>query len=393
MKHSIETYYQVDFERLQNDLDEILRTAKARISNTDLYYSIFWVVLMHCCFVAGIISSVLHYTAFAIILFVMYAMFMASNRHSIWHGAFDKFKDAPAWIRPDFYGRGFLGTMIAGAWFIPADTWIYAHNRIHHYYTSENGIDADNTVYDIKHSSLPRFIKPILIGIASPFWAILYSIKTLDLKSGVIWKYKPWHIFRLQDKKIRRIWSQTLLPLPIFILITFLLLKLVVGHQQAINTIIDIIIGITIGTVIIFVGIMVNHCGFDLFRVSSGRYKSKGEFYFQQALTSANFERGNHLWDNLFSFLNYQIEHHLFPKLPVYQYRLIQKDVEQALTKNGLPYNKGPLLYRFVIHTLYYAWSKQSHPELDWDALRAYRKVSNITDRNNDTLYESLIEI
>ena len=42
--------------------------------------------------------------------------------------------------------------------------------------------------------------------------------------------------------------------------------------------------------------------------------------------------------DYLQGWLNYQIEHHLFPDLSAYEYQVMQKDVERVCKKYGIPY-------------------------------------------------------
>lgn len=368
------SYSDIDFRKFQADLDLIEKQAYQRASDLDVYYSMFWVLFMHFCFAAGIMMSLNDFHPAAIAMFIVYAMLMGANRHTVWHGGLDKMEKTPRWMRSNYYGHGFLGTLFAGVWYIPADIWIKAHNRVHHYFTSEDGIDADNTVDDIKKSRLPRILKPVVLCLVTPLWAALYALKTADLDyKGNVWKYKPWHIFNFREQKIRKFWKQTLLPLPLFLMAIYGLLFVLFDSHVASRGVIDLAVGITTGTSMLFIGIMVNHAGFDVFRVTKGRYKNKGEFYFQQALTSANFESAGHLWDNVFSFLNYQIEHHLFPKLPVLQYRWVKLRVRGVFERHGVPYNEGPLVSRFLKHTLFYVWSDRSCPELDWDAFRSYK--------------------
>lgn len=47
-----------------------------------------------------------------------------------------------------------------------------------------------------------------------------------------------------------------------------------------------------------------------------------------------------HGWDWLAGHLNYQIEHHLVPEMPTYNYRMIQGDVRALCEKHGVEYNE-----------------------------------------------------
>jgi fatty acid desaturase len=59
-----------------------------------------------------------------------------------------------------------------------------------------------------------------------------------------------------------------------------------------------------------------------------------------------NFATGGDLNDFLHGFLNYQIEHHLFPDLPPRQYQRIAPRVRAICEKYGVPYRQEPVLER-----------------------------------------------
>ena len=86
-----------------------------------------------------------------------------------------------------------------------------------------------------------------------------------------------------------------------------------------------------------FVVIVTNHAGEDLHRFST-KMDDKAEFYRRQVVGSTNFATGGMLNDFLHGWLNYQIEHHLFPDLPMRQYALIQPRVRAICEKHGVPY-------------------------------------------------------
>jgi len=74
--------------------------------------------------------------------------------------------------------------------------------------------------------------------------------------------------------------------------------------------------------------------------------KNRADWFARQVLSSVNFGTGGDLNDFLHGFLNYQIEHHLFPDLPPRQYQRIQPRVRALCEKYGLPYRQEPLLER-----------------------------------------------
>jgi fatty acid desaturase len=80
-----------------------------------------------------------------------------------------------------------------------------------------------------------------------------------------------------------------------------------------------------------------NHTGEDLYRFDSSP-EGRGERYLQQVIGSANYRTGGDLNDYLHLWLNYQIEHHLFPDLSMLQYQRVQPKVHALCEKYGIPY-------------------------------------------------------
>ena len=86
-----------------------------------------------------------------------------------------------------------------------------------------------------------------------------------------------------------------------------------------------------------FVAIVPNHSGEDIPRFdrpTSGR----DEFYLRQILGSANYKTGGDWNGFLHGWLNYQIEHHLWPDAPLRQVQRVQPHVKAICEKHGVPY-------------------------------------------------------
>ena len=82
----------------------------------------------------------------------------------------------------------------------------------------------------------------------------------------------------------------------------------------------------------------VEHTHFPLPDVSTG--KMEDEWAIHQIKTTANFATRNKVISWLVGGLNFQIEHHLFPGVPRYQYPEIQKMVKKFCTENGIRYHE-----------------------------------------------------
>jgi linoleoyl-CoA desaturase len=61
-----------------------------------------------------------------------------------------------------------------------------------------------------------------------------------------------------------------------------------------------------------------------------------------QLATTADFARGNHLLCWYVGGLNFQVEHHLFPKICHVHYPALSRIVEQTCKEHGVPYHAAP---------------------------------------------------
>ena len=80
-----------------------------------------------------------------------------------------------------------------------------------------------------------------------------------------------------------------------------------------------------------------NHTGDDIYRFDTPA-RSKAEAAVRQVLGSVNYATGTELGDYAHLWLNYQIEHHLFPDMPMLRYRQIQPRIKALCAKHGIPY-------------------------------------------------------
>jgi linoleoyl-CoA desaturase len=74
----------------------------------------------------------------------------------------------------------------------------------------------------------------------------------------------------------------------------------------------------------------------------------KGAWMLYQMRTTNNFARGNRLLSWYVGGLNYQIEHHLFPRVCHVHYRALSAIVERVAHKHGVPYHSLPTLWQAI---------------------------------------------
>jgi fatty acid desaturase len=87
-----------------------------------------------------------------------------------------------------------------------------------------------------------------------------------------------------------------------------------------------------------FLAIVTNHAGNDMYRFRDSCRPYSGSFYLRQVLASVDFWTGSDINDFLHGYLNYQIEHHLWPSLSMLSYKRSQPLVKALCKKHGVPY-------------------------------------------------------
>ena len=107
--------------------------------------------------------------------------------------------------------------------------------------------------------------------------------------------------------------------------------------------------GITISggfyqSALIFI-IVPNHSAEDIYRFEEPG-KGRGEFYLRQIIGTVNYKTGSDRIDFLHGWLNYQVEHHLFPSLPLNHYQEMQPIVKEICKKHNLPYRQEGVFKR-----------------------------------------------
>ena len=84
----------------------------------------------------------------------------------------------------------------------------------------------------------------------------------------------------------------------------------------------------------------VEHTTFPIANIESN--KIENEWAIHQVMTTANFATNNRLVSWLVGGLNFQIEHHLFPKISHVHYPALSKIIRQACADYGLVYIEYP---------------------------------------------------
>lgn len=267
--------------------------------------------------------------------------------HHIGHRGYDRVPGVPEKYTSKVFAMGRRRWVDWSDWMLP-EAWIYEHNVLHHQNTGERR-DPDlieRNVAWLRKSPLPMAVRYGLLAVLSVTWkASYYAPNTLR-----VWLHrhdpkgaKPsTTVAHRAMQLLRRSWGP-------YAGITFVGLPLLftpLGPWAAFSVFCNSVMGEALSNLHTFIVVGPNHTGDDLYRFDD-RPKNKDEFMARQVVGSVNYTTGGDLndWANL--WLNYQIEHHLFPDVPMRQYQKVQPKVKALCERYGLPYVQEPVLRRF----------------------------------------------
>ena len=268
--------------------------------------------------------------------------------HHVGHRGYDKVPNVPATYTSKVFARGRRRFLDWADWMMP-EAWIYEHNVLHHSNTGEER-DPDlveRNTEDMRASNLPYVIKYAAMGFVAATWRLSYyapnTLRTWlarhdDAPSSSETEAEKKQ--RTKDESVRfhkAFWTRCVAP---YTAIQFGLLPamfLPLGPWAAASALANSLGAEALTNLHTFAVVAPNHTGDDLFRFTS-RPASKAEGMFRQVIGSVNYPCGNDTVDYAHLWLNYQIEHHIWPDLPMLRYQQVQPKVKALCEKHGIPY-------------------------------------------------------
>jgi linoleoyl-CoA desaturase len=243
------------------------------------------------------------------------------------HGSFSKYK----WVNQF---AAFSLNILGGNSFM----WNVKHNIIHHAYTNVDGVDDDIDIQPwMRMSATQKKYKLhkyqhiyfwFLYSMLYIFWIFVLDyqkyfkarvgsmeLKKMELSDHLVfWGFKIFHAFLF-------------IGLPIYMLgftswvIGFLIFTLVAG---------------LVLSLVFQLAHTVEHTAFPMPDEVTNRLEN--EWAIHQIKTTANFATNNKVISWLVGGLNFQIEHHLFPKISHIHYPAISKIIREACREYGIEY-------------------------------------------------------
>lgn len=354
---------QLDYEAFARDLDKIRADAVASIGPEDLAHLRKLERWGRACELAGYATAWIapNPVSAALISLGSTARWTIVTHH-VSHGGMDRVPDAPLRYTSRGFAKGSRRLLDWFDWMHP-DAWHYEHNVLHHYHTNEA---ADPDLVELNFESMHEGDKPMALRwLAAGFYAFTWKISYYAPNTWQVLRRaerekaagrpvsvdgianpEPLHeAFDVRTEEGRSFFKACVLPYGATRFVGLPLLFAPLGPLAVFNVWANSIGAELLGNLHTFLVITPNHAGDDMYRFDR-KVTDRAEFYVRQVLGSVNFSTGGDLRDFLHGFLNYQIEHHLWPDLPPRVYQRIQPEVKAVCERHGVPYVQEPLLQR-----------------------------------------------
>jgi len=255
-------------------------------------------------------------------------------------------------------------------WMMP-EAWNVEHNGRHHYNLSETE-DPDlveENLSDLREMNAPMVYKWFFVLVQACIWKWFYyspnTYKELKLlqhrRAG-----KPippgvnpseavtFKTFLSGNTAFYSVWEYMTVVFGPYLILHFFVLPLpyiFIGQYYGrddmyMNAVKNLFLSEIFTNIHAFIAVVPNHAGDDMYRFREGCRPHSGSFYLRQVLASADFDMGTDLIDMMHGFLNYQIEHHLFPNLSMKSYQKCAPMVRSICKKHGVPYIKQNVFIR-----------------------------------------------
>jgi len=302
--------------------------------------------------------------------------------HHTCHGGYDNCEPTGRFSRFKFAIGSLWRRFIDWFDWMHPEAWNVEHNNLHHYHLGEDG-DPDlveRNMKNIRDANIPMALKYLVVGFFMGTWKWTYyapnTYKELRIKEfrkedpKKLEKYMndpkydlhgPYLIytyfvpgalppFLSGLELITRVlgpyffYRFFILPLPWLLIGNYLNAETAMSMYY--NAMATLFLADVVGNIHTFIIIATNHAGNDLYKFSSHCKPKSGMFFMRQVISSANYAAGTDLVDFAHGFLNYQIEHHIWPDLSMKSYQRAMPLVKELCDFHNIPYIQESVFVR-----------------------------------------------
>lgn len=339
-----------NFEREVNALGAELRR---NVSREDFRHlrRIEWIGWL--CTVVGYILAPIMPNPLSPVLLAQGMLVRFVIRHHVAHGSYDTIPGIPERFTRQHFSSGWNRYAAWVEWWSPED-WAFAHNHLHHQHLQG---PKDSDILDTTFlRGFPMWARWVVFVLAIATWKFSFyapSIRRARLavesaraerrRTGPTPQPSP-------AEGLTRILAGfaigTYTLYVLFRIVVPTLVFLPLGSDAALSVLINIALAELLHNAHTFLVSRPSHCAGDIPMFSSG-FANRREFYVQTMLGTVNYYGGTEAKDVLYGWTNYQVEHHLWPTLPLLQYRKGRERLIDICRRNGVPYRQGSVISRF----------------------------------------------
>lgn len=328
----------VFFTSLKNTVDQYFEQTGKKKTGNILLYSKTIIFILSAIGLYGALLFVPMPIFAGVLVSVVFGFVMACIGFNVMHDANHDSYSSRKWVNKTL---GLTLNALGGNSFI----WKHKHNVIHHTYTNIDGVDDDiakspfirmcGTQRWVAAHKVQHIYTPFLYGISSMIW-VLYQDYEKYFKKKIC--NTPLRKMTTADHVL--FWSSKILYIAFYLVIP----SLILGWPTWLLYFFCMHLGLGFTLSIVFqLAHVVEETEFAFVNVGDTK-QIENEWAVHQVKTTANFSAGNKIISWFVGGLNYQIEHHLFPRISHIHYPQISKLVEAECIAFNLPYNSIPTM-------------------------------------------------
>ena len=318
------------FNALKREVDAYFATNNIRKTGNWKLYAKAFILIPSALLLYYILLTVPMHWGISTALWILLGFNMAAIGFNVMHDACHGSFSTRNWVN---YLFGLTNNFLGGNAFL----WKLKHNIIHHTYTNIDGVDDDiNNMPFIRQCTTQQW-KP-MHRFQSAYMFLLYGFTSLFMFFMDYVKYfsKKIHTTPLKEMDLKEhivFWAGKLFFILFYIILPISLLGWSKGLLGLFIS--QFTMGLTLA-IVFQLAHVVEHAEFEAAGVDP--VKIENEWAIHQIKTTANFAFTNKMATWFLGGLNYQIEHHLFPRISHIHYPAISQIVRDTCVQFGLHY-------------------------------------------------------
>ena len=329
------------FNALKQEVDAYFEKHQIRKTGNSKLYAKAMILIPSALLIYFILLTIPMHWGLSLLLWVLFGFNMAAIGFNVMHDACHGSFSTRNWVN---YLFGLTNNFLGGNAFL----WKLKHNIIHHTYTNIDGVDDDiNNMPFIRQCTTQQW-KP-MHRFQTAYMFLLYGFTSLFMFFMDYVKYFSKKIHTTPLKKMDKwehlvFWAGKLFFILFYILLPIYLL----GWSQGLMGLFisQFTMGLTLA-IVFKLAHVVEHAEFEAAGVDP--VKIENEWAIHQIKTTANFAFTNKIATWFLGGLNYQIEHHLFPRISHIHYPAISRIVQETCAQFGLNYLYFPTTRAAVV--------------------------------------------